>query len=190
MALTNNKEIADKISRLRTHGITKDINKMIQRPKSEIWNYQQIELGFNYRLNDIQAALGLNQLKRLDKYVMSRHEIAKNYDKNLKDLPITLPWQAPNVYSSYHLYPILIDNDSTSKSQRQVYKELLDNEIAANIHYTPLHRHPYYENLGFKKNDFYYAEEFHRRAISIPIYATLKEEHQKYVIDILNKIFN
>ena len=108
MALTNNKDIADKIYRLRTHGITSDETMMKVRPEDEIWNYQQIDLGYNYRMNDIQAALGLNQMKRLDEYVKRRHKIAKYYDTELKNLIVTVPWQAPNVYSSYHLYPILI----------------------------------------------------------------------------------
>ena len=100
IALTNDQNIADKIHRLRTHGITSDKSKMVQRSKNEIWNYQQIDLGFNYRMNDIQAVLGLSQLKRLDEYVRRRHEIAKYYDTELKDLPITTPWQAPNTYSA------------------------------------------------------------------------------------------
>tara|TARA_B110000046_G_scaffold180438_1_gene211061 strand:+ start:1107 stop:2270 length:1164 start_codon:yes stop_codon:yes gene_type:complete len=188
MALTNDEDIADKISRLRTHGIINDKNKMKQRYENEIWNYQQIDLGFNYRMNDIQAALGLNQLKRLDQYVKRRHEIANFYDAKLKNLPITTPWQAPNIYSSYHLYPILIKINSDLKSQRQAYNELRANNIAVNLHYIPVHRHPYYENLGFKENDFPIAEKFHREVLSIPMYAILKDEHQEHVIEILKKV--
>ena len=164
IALTNDQNIADKIHRLRTHGITSDKSKMVQRSKNEIWNYQQIDLGFNYRMNDIQAVLGLSQLKRLDEYVRRRHEIAKYYDTELKDLPITTPWQAPNTYSSYHLYPILIKSKLGLKNQRQIYDELRNKNIAVNLHYTPVHRHPYYENLGFKENDFSIAEKFHRES--------------------------
>ena len=187
MALTNNKDIADKISRLRTHGITNDKKKMKHRSKEEIWNYQQIELGFNYRMNDIQAALGLSQMSRLDKYVSRRHKIAEYYDTKLKDLSLITPWQAPSVYSSYHLYPVLVKNSLDSKSQKQVYNELRKSDIAVNLHYTPVHRHPYYENLGFKKDNFPVAEKFHQEAISIPMYATLEEEHQKYVVETLRK---
>ena len=188
MALTNSKDIANRMFRLRTHGITNDQMKMKQRPQDEIWNYQQIELGFNYRMNDIQAAIGLNQMKRLDEYVKRRHEIAKYYDTELKNLSLTLPWQSPNVYSSYHLYPILIKNNSDNKTQKQVYNELRENEIAVNLHYIPVHRHPYYENLGFKRNDFPIAEKFHREAISIPIYSSLIEEKQKTVIEVLKLV--
>jgi UDP-4-amino-4,6-dideoxy-N-acetyl-beta-L-altrosamine transaminase len=123
MALTNDKNIADKISRLRVHGITNDNSKMKKQYENEIWNYQQIELGFNYRMNDIQAALGLSQLKRLDQYVKRRHEIAAYYDSALKNLPLTTPWQASGVYSSYHLYTILIKFNADFKSQKQVSNE-------------------------------------------------------------------
>jgi UDP-4-amino-4,6-dideoxy-N-acetyl-beta-L-altrosamine transaminase len=188
MTLTNDKDIADKISRLRTHGITNDKTKMRQRYENEIWNYQQIDLGFNYKMNDIQAALGLNQLKRLDQYVERRHEIAKHYDAEFKNLPLTTPWQTPYVHSSYHLYPILIKINSDIKSQKQVYNELRANNILVNLHYTPVHRHPYYENLGFKKNDFPISEKFHQQVFSIPIYAMLKDEHQEFVIETLKKV--
>ena len=188
MTLTNNKDIAEKITRLRTHGITNDKTKMKKRSENEIWNYQQIDLGYNYRMNDIQAALGLNQLKRLDKYVKRRHEIAEIYDNELKDLPITLPWQAPSTYSSYHLYPILIKLNSNPNRQRKFYNKLNENNIAVNIHYTPVHRHPYYENLGFKKNDFLNAEKYHKEVITIPLYAILKSIHQDYVIETIKKI--
>jgi len=188
MTLTNNKTIADKINRLRTHGITRDKKKMSQRPEDEIWNYQQIELGFNYRMNDIQAALGLNQIQRLDKYIERRNKIAKVYDEELKNLPIITPWQNTDAYSSYHLYPIRIKNYKDKKTQIKIYYELIKNKIGANLHYSPVHRHPYYENLGFKKNDFPESEKFHREVLSIPIYASLTNEKQKYVIEVLKKV--
>ena len=187
MALTNDKSIAEKLSRLRTHGITNDKTKMIHRSEDEIWNYQQIDLGFNYRMNDIQATLGLNQMKRLDQYIKRRHEIAKYYDAELKNLPFSTPWQTPNVYSSYHLYPIIVKNNLDNKPQKQVYEELRKNNIEVNLHYIPVHRHPYYENLGFKKNDFPMAEKFHQEAISIPMYAMLKDEDREYIIKTLRK---
>ena len=188
MTLTNDKNISDKISRLRTHGITNDKTKMKQRSEDEIWNYQQIDLGFNYRMNDIQGALGLNQLKRLDQYVKRRHEIAEYYDAKLKDLTLTTPCQAPYVYSSYHLYPILVKINSEIMSQREVYNKVRAKNIAVNLHYIPVHRHPYYENLGFKKKDFPISEKFHQEEISIPIYTMLKDEDQKYVIETLKEI--
>jgi dTDP-4-amino-4,6-dideoxygalactose transaminase len=139
-------------------------------------------------MNDIQAALGINQMKRIDKTISRRHEIARKYDRELADLPLVTPWQAPNFYSSYHLYNIVIKNDSNNKSQRQYYDELWEREIAINLHYIPVHRQPYYENLGFKIDDFPVAEQFHRETISIPMYASLKDEDQDYVIENLKKV--
>ena len=188
MALTNDNKIAEKLQRLRSHGITNDKNKMDNLPKDEIWNYQQIELGYNYRMNDIQASLGLNQMKRLDKYIRRRHEIVDYYNAEIKNLPLTLPWQSPSTYSSYHLYPILIQKNQSLKTQIQVYTDLIENNISANLHYTPVHRHPYFKNLGFKKDDFPVAEKFHKEAISIPLYPTLKKEQQEHVIEVLKKI--
>ena len=188
MSLTNEKNIYDKMSRLRTHGITNDKTKMEDRPKDEIWNYQQIDLGFNYRMNDIQATLGLNQMKRLVEYVKRRHKLAKYYDIELKDLSLTLPWQTTDFYSSYHLYPILVKNDSDSKIQKHIFEELKKNDIGVNLHYIPVHRHPYYNNLGFKKDDFPVAEKFHKEAISIPMYPTLKDENKEHVIETLRKV--
>jgi len=190
MAVTNNKRIAEKMSRLRTHGITNDKKKIKKKPKDEIWNYQQIELGFNYRMNDIQACLGLNQIKRLDKYIKKRHKIAKYYNDELKCLSLVLPWQEHNVYSSYHLYPILIKGNLVKKTQIQIYNELRKKNIGVNLHYIPVHRHPFYKNLGFKKADFPVAEKLHKEIISIPIFPTLKKDHQKHVIDILRKTIN
>ena len=144
---------------------------MKERPDHEIWNYQQIELGFNYRMNDIQAALGINQMKRLDDYIKSRHRIAKIYDRELNLTSIIKPFQSPRNYSSFHLYPIRVKKNIKGPIQKKIYDILHKNKIAANLHYIPVHRHPYYENLGFKKNDFPQSEKFHQEAISLPIFA-------------------
>ena len=188
MALTNKEFYANRIRRLRTHGITNDKKLMYSRPKNEIWNYQQIELGFNYRMNDIQAALGLSQMKMLDKRVKQRHKIAKEYDIKLLNLPIELPFQSINSYSSYHLYPLRINDKSNKNTQYNTYNKLRQNGIGVNVHYIPVHRHPYYKKLGFKKNDFPEAEKFHREAISIPIFSSLTEKKQNIIIEYLKKI--
>jgi UDP-4-amino-4,6-dideoxy-N-acetyl-beta-L-altrosamine transaminase len=182
MAVTNNDELATRMRRLRTHGITSDNTLMQPRPDNEIWNYQQIELGFNYRMTDIQAALGLSQMTRLDDCVSRRHEIAKLYDRELQSLPLTIPYQATGNYSSYHLYPIRINEAQGGKTQRQLYDALWQHGVAANLHYIPVHRHPYYESLGFKEGDFSEAEQFHREVISLPIYPTLWDVKQRIVI--------
>jgi len=188
MSLTNNEQLANRMRRLRTHGITSDKALMQARLENEIWNYQQIELGFNYRMTEIQAALGLSQMSRLDEYVARRHEIARHYDAELAKMPITTPWQSPQTYSSYHLYPIRVNETKAKKTQRQIYDALWKNGIAANLHYIPVHRQPYYENLGFKEGDFPEAELFHREVISLPMYPTLKIELQEHVIDALQKV--
>jgi len=188
MALTNNEKLSNHMRRLSAHGITKDKKLMQQRPSDEIWNYQQIELGFNYRITDIQAALGLSQLTRLNEYIKKRHEIAKLYNTGLNNLNIQLPIQSPNTYSSFHLFPIRIKKDSTVKTQQQIYNTLWQNNIAANILYIPVHRQPYYENLGFELGDFPEAEHFHREAICLPMFPTLTKEQQTNTIKILKII--
>lgn len=187
MATTNDDVLADRLRRLRTHGITNDKELMHPRPDNEIWNYQQIELGFNYRMTDIQAALGLSQMQRLDEFVSRRHEIAERYDAELRSLPITTPHQALGTYSSYHLYPIRVSEAERGKTQRQVYDALWQNGVAANLHYIPVHRQPYYEKLGFKAGDFPEAEQFHREVISIPMYPMLEPNKQAAVIAVLAK---
>ena len=185
MAVTNDDALANRLRRLRSHGITSDKELMSPRPDNEIWNYQQIELGFNYRMTDIQAALGLSQMQRLDEFVSRRHEIAERYDAELRSLSITTPHQASGTYSSYHLYPIRVSETESVKTQRQVYDALWQSGIAANLHYIPVHRHPYYENMGFKVGDFPQAESFHQEAISIPIFPGLLTGEQELVIDYL-----
>jgi dTDP-4-amino-4,6-dideoxygalactose transaminase len=186
--MTNDTALANRMRRLRTHGITSDKALMHPRPDNEIWNYQQIDLGFNYRMSDIQAALGLSQMQRIDKFVSSRREIAKRYDLDLKSLPITTPHQADGTFSSYHLYPIRIEERKSGKTQRHVYNALWQNGVAANLHYIPVHRHPYYEKLGFKAGDFSEAEQFYLEVVSIPIYPSLKKNQISNVLLVIQNI--
>ena len=190
MALTNDELLSNHMRRLSTHGITKDKKLMQQRPTDEIWNYQQIELGFNYRVTDIQAALGLSQLKRLDKYIKIRHEIVELYNKKFNTLNVQLPFQSPKTYSSYHLYPIRVKNDFRDKTQKQIYNAMWKNNIAVNLLYVPLHRHPYYENLGFKSGDFPEAEQFHREVICLPLFPKLTKEQLTITTNSLISILN
>jgi UDP-4-amino-4,6-dideoxy-N-acetyl-beta-L-altrosamine transaminase len=184
MAMTNVPELAERMRRLRTHGITTDKSLMHARASGEIWNYQQIELGFNYRMTDLQAALGLSQLARLDDFVSARRRIAETYNTQLKSLPIVLPREGHDLRSSYHLYPVRILQQS-GKAQRHVFNSLIELGVAANLHYIPAHRHPYYESMGFKQGGFPESEQFHREALSLPIYPELQPEHQRLVIDAL-----
>ena len=190
MATTSDPALANRMRRLRTHGITNDEALMVPRPDNEIWNYQQIELGFNYRMTDIQAALGLSQMQRLNEFVNRRHEMAERYDAELSSLPITTAHQAPGTYSSYHLYPIRVSEAESGKTQRQVYDSLWQNGVAANLHYIPVHRQPYYEKLGFNAGDFPESEQFHREVISLPMFPTLSQQQQSEVVAILESFLS
>lgn len=182
MAMTNDASVAELMQRFRSHGITSDREQMQARPADEIWNYQQVRLGFNYRLTEIAAGLALSQLTRLDEYVARRHRIAEGYDGELSDLPLQLPWQHPDCYSSYHLYPIRVPQGRGGPTQRQVYEALQAVRINVNIHYIPVHRQPYYEALGFKAGYCPQAEQYHRETISLPMFPTLSADDQDKVI--------
>lgn len=175
VAVTNDQEILDRMRRYRNHGITTDPNETRDRPIEEIWNYQQICLGYNYRMTDIQAALGVSQIKRLDKYVERRHIIADRYNCELRDLPVQTPWQHPDSYSSYHLYPVRLKLGELQPTQQQVYDNLIASGINVNLHYIPVYRQPYYEALGFKANYCSEAERYFKEVISIPMYPALTD---------------
>jgi len=188
MALTNNTKLADKMMLLRTHGITRDITKMSHNDGP--WYYQQIDLGFNYRMTDIQAALGITQSDRLESYVAKRNEIANFYHEALSALPIKTPEIQKNSYSSYHLYIIRLDLESISLSHRDVFMNLRESGIGVNLHYIPIHLHPYYQNLGFNKGDFPNAECFYGEAISLPMFPTIADESLREVVGTLELVLN
>ncbi len=188
MALTNDVNLAERLARYRSHGITNDRKHMQPRPADEIWNYQQIDLGFNYRMTDIQAALGLSQLKRLDEFIEKRHRIAQCYDEAFKNLPMTSPWQHPDSFSSYHLYPIRIKEAESGISQRLVYDALQLADINVNLHYIPVYLQPYYEALGFKAGYCPDAEQYFQETLSISIYPMLSDSEQAKVIRIFNEV--
>ena len=199
MAVTNNSRLAQKLSLLRSHGITSSKTALqdsmfhdglIKRPPEEIWNYQQIDLGFNYRMSDVHAAIGTSQLKRLNLFISQRHEIASRYNIFLCDLPLTLPFQAKDSYSAYHLYIVRLKLDKINKTQRQVYETLCNSGIFVNLHYIPIYRQPYYEAMGFKKGYCVNAENYYSEALTIPLYPTLKESQQNKVITIIREILD
>nr|WP_312277042.1 UDP-4-amino-4,6-dideoxy-N-acetyl-beta-L-altrosamine transaminase [Moraxella sp. CTOTU46711] len=181
LATTNDPALAEKMQLLRSHGITRDANLMTHEPDGG-WYYQQIDLGFNYRMTELQGALGLSQMNYLDDFVTRRHQLAKRYDELLKDLPIMLPYRNPANYSGFHLYPIQLTADS-GKTRKQVFDSLRAQNIGVNVHYIPVHTQPYYAKLGFRQGDFPYAESYYAQAISLPLYYDLSEAAQAQVVN-------
>jgi UDP-4-amino-4,6-dideoxy-N-acetyl-beta-L-altrosamine transaminase len=186
MALTNDDELAARLGLLRSHGITRDPALMTQSMDGP-WYYQQVALGFNYRMTDIQAALGASQMTRLDGYVKRRHQIAQRYNELLADLPLTLPWQHPDSNSAYHLYVVRLQLDCIQPSHRQVFEHLRAHDIMVNLHYIPVHTQPFYQKMGFKTVDFPEADQYYREAISIPMHANLTDEEQLFVVSSLRR---
>jgi len=187
MAVTNDPGLGKQLRLLRSHGITSMPDEMQPRPQGEIWNYQQIDLGFNYRMTDIQAALGVSQMTRLDEFVERRHVIARRYDEVLLGLPLTTPWQHPDGYSSYHLYPIRLELEEMRQTQRQVYEALRASGILVNLHYIPVYRQPYYEAMGFRQGYCPQAERYYHETISIPMYPAMTDVQQARVVDALKQ---
>jgi UDP-4-amino-4,6-dideoxy-N-acetyl-beta-L-altrosamine transaminase len=186
MAVTNHAEIASKMALLRSHGITRDHEMMTQEPDGP-WYYQQIDLGFNYRMTDIQAALGISQMDRLDSYVSRRHELANRYQLMLADMPVSTQIQRPDAYSAYHLFVIRLGVDSIKRSHRQVFESMREKKIGVNLHYIPVHTQPYYQRMGFDLGDFPESEQYYEEAISLPMYASLTDSEQDQVVEALKK---
>jgi len=184
MVLTNNVQLAKRTQLLRSHGITRDAADMTHAPDGP-WYYQQVDLGFNYRMTDIQAALGLSQMQRVDEFVDRRHAIAKRYDQLLADFPVITPWQHADSYSGFHLYVIRLKLAEIGKTHRQVFEVFCAANIGVNLHYIPVHRQPYYERLGFKAGHCPEAEQYYAEAISLPMYPGLTEAQQNKVIEVL-----
>jgi UDP-4-amino-4,6-dideoxy-N-acetyl-beta-L-altrosamine transaminase len=188
-ALTNNPELDKKMRLFASHGITRNSDLMENTPDGG-WYYEQISLGSNYRMTEIQAALGLSQMSRIDAFIQKRHEIAKRYNDELKHLPLTLPQQGKENYSSFHLYIIRLKLDSIKKSHKDIFEELRSEGLGVNLHYIPVYHHPYFKRLGFKKGYCPEAENYYREAISIPIYFSLSDELQKQVIETISKVLS
>jgi UDP-4-amino-4,6-dideoxy-N-acetyl-beta-L-altrosamine transaminase len=184
MALTNDEELASRMNLLRSHGITRDPDLMTHAADGP-WYYQQVDLGFNYRMTDLQAALGVSQMDRLDQFVARRHELARRYDSLLKDLPLTTPWQHPDSYSGLHLYVIRLQLDQICHTHRQVFESLREQGVGVNVHYIPVHTQPYYRKMGFKMGTFPDAEQYYAEAISLPMFQGLTDAQQDEVIGAL-----
>ena len=181
MALTNDAELAARMELLRSHGITRDPAQMTHESDGP-WYYQQIDLGFNYRMTELQAALGVTQMERLDQYVARRHQLARRYDDLLAGLPVTTPWQHPDSYSGLHLYVIRLQLGKITKTHSQVFEALRERGIGVNLHYIPVHTQPYYQRMGFGVGDFPEAERYYAEAISLPMFQTMTEAQQDEVV--------
>jgi dTDP-4-amino-4,6-dideoxygalactose transaminase len=186
MALTNSMELADKMRMLRSHGITNDPAMMTEESHGP-WYYQQITLGFNYRMTDVEAALGLSQLDKLDTFVEKRNALATYYDKSLcNQVNIAPLLQHDNTYSSYHLYVVRVKSlDSTTHTT--LVTQLRESGIFAHVHYIPIHLQPYYQNFGFKKGDYPYAERYYQQAITLPMFPDLSENDVASIVSTLIK---
>ncbi len=186
MAVTNDAMLARKMQLLRSHGITNLVEEMTE-PSHGPWYYQQLTLGFNYRMTDLQAALGLSQLQRICQFVAKRNELASQYQQHLEPLAVSLLTQKPERVSSYHLLVMQLP-EANSELHHRVVCDLRAAGIVAHVHYIPIHLQPYYQNLGFKMGDFPAAERYYQRSITLPLYTQLTAEELQQVVTTLGKV--
>ena len=184
MALTNSGSLAEKMRLLRSHGVTREPEQMEREPEGG-WYYEQVTLGFNYRLTDMQAALGTSQMQRLDAFVQRRRALAARYDAALSGEPLVLPWQDPTTRSSYHLY---IVRTGPKSNHGNVYDRLRDKGVGVNLHYMPVYLQPFYRRLGFAPGHCPEAEAYYKQAISLPLYADLDDEDQDWVVRAVSEV--
>lgn len=187
MVLTNRPELAERLRRLRSHGMTRDPAQM-DEPSHGPWYYQQVELGFNYRMTDIQAALGLSQLGKLDGFIARRRALVARYQTAFAGLPLTLPGLQAEAQSAWHLYVVRLQTEQIELSHREVFEALRAAGIGVNLHYIPVHLQPYYRELGFKPGDFPEAERYYAQAISLPVFPAMSDVQQDYVIEQLQRL--
>ena len=187
MATTNDKELSERMQLFRSHGVTRDPELMTKEAEGG-WYYQQVDLGFNYRMTELQAALGVSQTQRLNEFVARRHVLQKRYDSLLSGLPIIRPYQDKHSFSALHLYPIQIDLNKASKNREQIFNELRENGVGVNVHYIPIHTQPYYLQFGFKEGDFPNSESYYSRTISLPLFHAMTVEQQDEVCVVLKRV--
>ncbi len=187
MIVTNDKNTFAKAKKLHTHGITRD-DKSFFKNNNEQWYYEQQDLGYNYRMNELQAALGLSQLKKIDKFIKKRNLIAKYYNKKLNSIPLILPEINDNITSTFHLYIIRLKLDKIKISHKHLFNKLKEKGILVNLHYIPIYKHPYYERFNFNQENFPNSEKYYKEALSIPIYYSLREKDQNFVIKTLENL--
>jgi perosamine synthetase len=185
---TDDKELYEKLKLFRAHGITRDV-ELLERENPEPWYYEQLELGYNYRMSDIQAALGISQLKKLDGFISGRRKIVDKYNDAFKEIDeIIVPYQDPRTFSSYHLYVISLDLEKLSIGRREFFERLREKNIGVNVHYIPVYYFPYYEKLGYKKGICPTAEAFYETIVTLPLHSRMAEEEVDYVTKCITKI--
>lgn len=187
MVVTNQDDLYRKLVLLHSHGITRDPLYM-EGESHGPWYYEQVDLGYNYRMTDIQAALGLSQLQRIDEFVQRRHYLADRYDRYFLEMPVVPVQQRADIYSAYHLYVIRLQLEKLGKSHCQIFTELREKGLLVNLHYIPVHTQPYYKNMGFREGDFPNAEAYYAEAISIPLYYGLSDENQEKVMACISEV--
>ena len=186
MATTNDKELSERMQLFRSHGVTRDPELMTKEAEGS-WYYQQVDLGFNYRMTELHAALGVSQTQRLNEFIARRHVLQKRYDSLLSDLPIIRPYQDKHSFSALHLYPIQIDLNKVSKNHEQIFNELRENGIGVNVHYIPIHTQPYYLQFGFREGDFPNSEYYYSRVISLPLFHAMTVKQQDEACGVLKR---
>jgi UDP-4-amino-4,6-dideoxy-N-acetyl-beta-L-altrosamine transaminase len=186
MAMTNDTRLAKRMQLLRTHGITRDAEDMTREPEGP-WYYEQTALGFNYRMTDVEAALGLSQLVRMNEFVAARNRIADRYDSLVAALPVVMPWQHPDGVSARHLYVVRLKLKEIRRSHREVFEAMRRLGIGVNLHYIPVYRQPYYAKLGVNQADCAEAERYYAEAITLPLYPALSEKQQDRVVEALRE---
>jgi len=187
VATTNDQALAQKIDLLRSHGITRDTALMTEQSHGG-WYYEQIDLGFNYRMTEMQAALGVSQMSRLYDFIATRNALAANYDQLLKNLPLILPIQSNDSYSTRHLYVVRLKLEEIALSHKEVFEQLRLKDIGVNLHYIPVHMQPYYKEIGFVTGEFIESEKYYADAISIPIFHSMTQEQQDKVVSVLTEL--
>lgn len=189
MVMTNREDIYEKLLFFRNHGITRNPEKMSKETDGP-WYYEQISLGYNYRMTDLQAILGISQMNRIETFISRRRELAKRYEQLLKALPLQLPWQHPDTNSSWHLYVLRLQLEKDKRSKTEIFARMKEKGIGLNLHYIPVHLHPYYRNLGFRPGDFPNAEQYYRDAFTVPLYYDLTDEQQEKIVEALEEVMS
>lgn len=187
MVLTNDDILYKNLQLFRNHGITRD-ESFLQGKADGPWYYQQINLGFNYRMTDMQAALGYSQMDRLDEFIIRRRYLAGRYNELLKDLPLKLPYQQSDTNSSWHIYAVRLDLSKVKLSKKDIFYKMKTKGIILNVHYIPVHTQPYYQQLGFNMGDFPNSENYYAEAFTLPLYYSLTDEQQTNVVDVLKEV--